>query len=222
MYVARLGYRLQPDRTEFMGTILYAASDYVVNAREPIVIQPDKICPNPLTPAPFKDCESEGCEACEPECTDTVAINLSQCPTAKFLYDGETKQGAIRIKLDGTPCLAGTVDYAFADVTAIYDTNYTSSLGQTGTIEIPKDCNDDILIPVDILLVEPDADPLMINKISATLTLSNATGGVELGECVSTALCMIDNAQVCETEDCVPILAGNDCPPAEVVVPVTP
>lgn len=218
--------RLRVDVPEHLGACIALsrpAGGSIAFIDEPTTTPPaGKPCGPEVEPEEFAKCGALECEdPCnDTPCTEKVELNLSPCPTAKFLFEGDVLNGAVRIKLLEAPCEAGTVDFKFVDDTAVFDTDFTSSLGASGTIQLVEGCSKDIVIPVSVLNVTPDADPNIIAKITATLALGNATGGVELGDCDSITLCFEDAVVDCPvSDDCVPTTASKSAKTAEIVVP---
>lgn len=182
----------------------------------------DNGCGTDTYPQDFDKCEKDSdCSDCNADtaCEPVTAV-LSPSGKAKYFYEGDFAEGTgqietvLGVRLSGIPCEDGTIDFEFADDTAVNGTNYE---GVSGTLNVEAGSPQDLEIPITILGVEPDADPAVVAEVLATLELTAATGGIELGaEGLTVDICIYDNTSECE--ECGEVESGCGCQEATTAV----
>ena len=228
-YIAQHATRLVMRKTEWLGSIIALSNGVGEGYMRPVPGgKRSNICRKPLNQGPFRKCGDSTCERCGDVTGDAVEASLIPCPTAKFIWDGETQTGNIRIRLSDVPQTNGALDFEFVDQSAVFGTNYSSDFDNDGTpersgsIAIEAGCADDILIPITLLDVPDSGDPDNPTQLLASLCLSNPTGGVSLGGCTETTFCIEDGSFECPPADpcdggCSHGASPEDCPTGDPV-----
>lgn len=194
--VSRHAFRFKVEKAELSGAIAYRSSalnGYIIAPNVPAV---DTAEASKASPEVYEEClpsdvdkancDCEGLEVdndgnCIPAGTEGL-VSLEPCGAATTVYLGVASTIELEVVRSGNINGVGTVDYATADGTAVAGSDYTAA---TGTITWADGESGSKAITVPIIgNVNPDSD--------FTVTLSNATGTVELGNCVATTVTIED------------------------------
>lgn len=194
--VTRHAFRFKVEKAELSGAIAYRHSrpeGYVIAATGVDQVAPTAAFASPET---YEKCEAGTCDKANCACEGLDAddnggcvaagtksqVNLEPAVAATVLFLGDTINAEIEVARIGNANGTGTVDYAFADVTAADGTDYS---GFDGTITFLDGESGSIAIPVDIIAATAASQTF-------TITLSNATGTLELGSSVVTTVTIED------------------------------
>ncbi len=194
--VTRHAFRFKVEKAELSGAIAYRHS-----RPEGYIIAPtgvDQTAPDPAFASPevYEKCEAGTCDKANCACEgleaddngDCVAagsksqVNLEPAVAATVLFLGDTIPVEIEVARIGNTNGTGTVDYAFADGTAANGVDFN---GVGGTITFLEGESGSIAIPLEVIAATGATQDF-------TITLSNATGDLELGSSVVTTITIED------------------------------
>lgn len=160
-------------------------------------------CANPVGGPEFEkcdgvtDCGEAECIKCGKvpsadgrNCVDEVDLAPCEITLEETAVDtaftGEASELTLRI--NGACGRAGTVDYTLTDGSATADSEYTDV---SGTATFEEGCTDDFLIVIPIIgSIDPESE--------FTVELSNPTGDLVLGECITTTVTILDATSDCD------------------------
>ena len=194
--VSRHAFRFKVEKAELSGAIAYrssALSGYVIAPNVPAA---DTATAATASPEVYEECLPSHVDRANADCAGMEVdndgklvtagtksqITLEPCAVATTVWTGAARTIELEVVRKGNVNGAGTVDYATSDGTAVDTDDYTAT---SGTISWADGESGSKAITVDI-----------IGNVNSggvfTVTLSNATGTVELGNCVETDITIED------------------------------
>tara|TARA_R110000851_G_scaffold66315_7_gene150109 strand:+ start:1 stop:987 length:987 start_codon:yes stop_codon:yes gene_type:complete len=196
--VTRHSFRFKVMKAELSGCIAYRHSrpeGYVIAPHEPVE---GDIVEAFSGPEQFELCAAGTCDKSNCACEgldadsngDCVAagtksqVVLEPAVTARVLYLGDDIAVELEVVRQGNTNGTGTVDFAFADIAGLNGTHYT---GVDGTITFLEGESGSEAVQ---FIVTDAIDPATLADF--TVTLSNATGDLELGSSVVTTVSIED------------------------------
>lgn len=196
--VSRHAFRFKVMKPELSGAVAYRHSrpeGYVIAPESVDMVEPEAAFAGPEN---YEKCEAGTCDKSNCGCAgmdadsngDCVAdgtlsqVELEPAVEARVVYFGETFSAEIEVARKGNSNGAGTVDYTFTDGTAENGTHFN---GVDGTISFADGEYGSIAIPFEVIGA---IDPATLATF--TITLSNPTGAIELGEAVEVEVSIED------------------------------
>lgn len=197
--VSRHAFRFKVMKSELSGAIAYVhsrASGYVNAPNDPIDVSID---PAFASPEEYEKCEAGLCDKTNCGCVGLEADNNGDCVaagtkakvdlepavSANVLFLGDAIDVEIEVARKGNSNGAGTVDYTITDGAAEEGTHFNAAA--TGTISFGDGEHGSIAIPIEVISAIDE------NTVADfTITLSNATGALELGSSLTTVVSIED------------------------------